>query len=433
MSTETTDMPAWPLIRGRTAWLAGVNWVPVPAHLSKNIKRLARRKGADRFVTYCYQTPAGTEYVAGLASMADFGAPGQRVNVIGALALRVTPALGRAGYAIISLAPGVYTFVGVVDGVLMNDIVGDAPAMIQARETFLRFNAEPDGGWRCYAPPEFGVAGSSLFDLDTVLTAKKPAASARFQAVSDKKPLMGVIALAAVLFGSYYGWQLYADNQQNLRMQAARQAFLQAQAAATQITSPWETEPSVRVFVAACVQGWQTLPLSLAGWLLSEAECKRIDGKKGVIRAAYAKPDGGTLGDFSLRVHQHFSGHYVPFFNAPGAGDRGGYTQPVVWATREDKRPLPSADTQVQRLTTFAQQTRLTFAFTEENSRLTDDAGAETLLPWRVFTLSLKTDIPPALLFSDLDDTGVRLHAIKLSLQQGRLTYQTEGKFYARP
>lgn len=106
--------------------------------------------------------------------------------------------------------------------------------------------------------------------------------------------------------------------------------------------------------------------------------------------------------------------------------------QPVELLASNDNRPLPSADIQVQRMTTFAQQNGLQYSFAEDNNRIVSEYGVETLLPWRVFTMSLKTDIPPTLLFTGLDDTGVRLSVIKLSLQQGRLTYQIEGKFYAK-
>lgn len=437
MGAVQDNANVWPLVRGKTAYLAGVNWVPVSARYRKNIKGLARRQGADRVVTYFYQNQdAGRDYVAGLINLADLGQPVQAVKGIYALALMVIPALERAGYAIIRLAPDVYTFIGCVDGVLMNDVVGDKSAMEQAQQTFLQFNPEPETGWRCYAPPEFGLEGCSVFDLDSLLAVKKLPASARFQSVSAKKPLTWVIVLALALCGSYYGYRLYADHEEALRLKAAHEAYLQAQQAAqeaaTQVTAPWENAPGVKSFVAACSARWQSAPLSLAGWLFSEAECAQMKGSQGRIRLAYTKPEGGTVGDFAFRVKRYFDGEYTPFFNVPGPGDLGGFTQPVELLASRDNRPLPSADIQVQRMTTFAQQTRLQFTFAEENNRITNDVGVETLLPWRVFTMSLKTDIPPTLLFSGLDDTGVRLSAIKLSLQQGRLTYQIEGKFYAK-
>ncbi|AYB50013.1 hypothetical protein CJJ19_11210 (plasmid) [Candidatus Williamhamiltonella defendens] len=36
------------------------------------------------------------------------------------------------------------------------------------------------------------------------------------------------------------------------------------------------------------------------------------------------------------------------------------------------------------------------------------------------------------MLFDELDDLGLRLHVITLTLSQGRLSYRMEGKLYAQ-
>lgn len=437
MSSVQDNANVWPIIRGKTAYLAGVNWVPVSTRYRKNIKGLARRLGADRVVTYFYQNQgAGREYVAGLINLAELTPAVQAVKGVYALALMVIPILEGAGYAIIRLAPDIYTFVGCVDGVLMNDVVGDKSAMEQAQHTFLQFNLEPESGWKCYAPPEFGLAGCSIFDLDRLLEIKKLPASARFYSVSAKKPLASFIILVLVLCSSYYGYCLYADREETLRLNVAREAYIQAQEAAhreaTKGEEPWKKSPSVKSFIAGCSAHWGLAPLSIGGWIFSEAECAQMMGSQARIRLAYTKPQGGNVGDFTVRCRRYFIGEYKPFFNVPGPGDVGGITQPIEMLASNDNRPLPSADIQVQRMTMFAQQTHLQYSFEEDNNRMVSESGVETLLPWRVFTMSLKTDISPTLLFSGLDDTGVRLSAIKLSLQQGRLTYQIEGRFYAQ-
>jgi hypothetical protein len=427
METLTDKNRAWPLLRGKVAFLAGVNWEPVPARHKRNIKGLARRRGAHSFVTYSYlNQDAVQEYVTGLANSADIDVSRQSVKTFYALALMVVPALEPSGYAIIPLAPDVYSFVGCINGVLMNDIVGDKPAIDQALNTFIQFNPEPDSGWRCYAPTEFCLEGSSVFDLDGILTAKKLPASARFQRVSTRKPVIAMMALALVLLGGYFGYRHYEEKQLALQLNAQHEAFLQAQNNTPVITPPWVTEPGVKTFVAACAAHWQSTPLSLAGWLFSEADCR-----DGMIRFAYAKPEGGTVGDFVARANRVFNGEHPPYFNIPGPGDVGGYTQTVQIPAANDDTPLYSRDIQVQRMTTFAQQTRLGFTFTEESNVITQD-GEETVLPWRVFSMTLKTDIPPTVLFSDMDETGVRVSAIKVALGQGRLMYQIEGKFYAQ-
>lgn len=437
MSSIQENANVWPIIRGNTVYLAGVNWVPVSTRYRKNIKGLARRLGADRVVTYFYQNQgAGREYVAGLVNLAKLTQSPQAAKGVYALALMVTPVLERAGYAIIRLAPDVYTFIGCVDGVLMNDIVGDKSVMELAQHTFLQFNPMPETGWQCYAPPEFGLEGCSVFDLDRLLELKKLPVSARFQSVSAEKSITGFIVFVLVLCGSYYGYRLYAKHEETLRLNVAHEAYLQAQKSVQsetmQVMEPWKNSPGVENFVSACSAHWQSARLSIGGWLFIEAECVQMMGSQAHIRLAYTKPEGGNVGDFAVGIRRYFNGEYRPFYNTPGPGDVGGFMQPVELLASNDNRPLPSADIQVQRMTTFAQQNGLQYSFAEDNNRIVSEYGVETLLPWRVFTMSLKTDIPPTLLFTGLDDTGVRLSVIKLSLQQGRLTYQIEGKFYAK-
>lgn len=422
-----TDTNRALILRGKTAFLAGVGWEPVPARHSRKIRGLARRRGAYSFVSYSYQNQDGVrEYVAGLASITDLGEARQSVNAVYALALLVVPELEASGYAIIPLAPNVYSFIGCINGVLMNDIAGDRLAIEQALKTFIEFNPEPEAGWRCYAPADFGLEGSSVFDLESLLRVKKLPASARFKSVSTKKPMMAMVGVAIAMLAGYYGYQHYAEKEAALKLKAQHEAFLQEQPRIPVIVPPWESEPGVRVFVASCAAHWQAIPISLAGWLFNEAECR-----DGAIRFAYTKPDGGTVGDFVSRVNRVFNGQYPPYFNIPGPGDTGGFTQTVEIPAGDDKTPLYTSDIQIQRMTTFAQQTRLDFNFTEESNVITQD-GEETLLPWRIFSMTLKTDIPPTILFRELDDTGVRVSAIKVGLSQGRLMYQIEGKFYAK-
>lgn len=422
-----TDKTHAVILRGKTAFLAGVNWEPAPTRHSRKIRGLARRRGAHSFATYSYQNQDGIrEYVAGLVSVTELGEARQSANAVYALALLVVPELEPSGYAIIPLAPNVYTFIGCINGVLMNDVTGDRLAIEQALKTFIEFNPEPDAGWRCYAPVDFGLNSSSAFDLESLLGTKRLPAAARFQSVSTKKPMMAMIGLALSILAAYYAYQQYAEKEAAQQLKAQHEAFMQEQPVSPVIMPPWESEPGVKVFVAACAARWQATPLSLAGWLFNEAECR-----DGSIRFAYSKPDGGTVGDFVARANDVFSGEYLPYFNIPGPGDVGGFTQQVEIPAGDDKTPLYASDIQIQRLTTFAQQTRLEFNFTEESNVITQD-GEETILPWRVFSLTFKTDIPPTILFRELDETGVRVNAIKVGLSQGRLMYQIEGKFYAK-
>lgn len=75
---------------------------------------------------------------------------------------------------------------------------------------------------------------------------------------------------------------------------------------------------------------------------------------------------------------------------------------------------------------------RLPINLQEDDNCQVSANDEELIFPWRSFSFSLETAIPPTLLFDELDDLGLRLHVITITLNQGRLRYQMEGKLYAK-
>ncbi len=75
---------------------------------------------------------------------------------------------------------------------------------------------------------------------------------------------------------------------------------------------------------------------------------------------------------------------------------------------------------------------RLPINLQEDGNRQVSANGEELILPWHSFSFSLETAIPPTLLFDELDDLGLLLHVITITLSQGRLNYRIEGKLYAK-
>lgn len=92
----------------------------------------------------------------------------------------------------------------------------------------------------------------------------------------------------------------------------------------------------------------------------------------------------------------------------------------------KDTRALPDRDSQIQRLTTFAQRMRLNLNLQEPEA--SNEALTST---WQRFPFTLETPITPILLFDALDDVGLRLQSLTIRLSQGRLLYQIEGALYA--
>lgn len=433
MNTELIDSPdnAVVLIRDTNAFIAGVNWKPVPARYRKNVRTMAQREGADRFVTYRYAGADGEQQlVAGMINQAMLAIP-KAVKKTWALGLLIAPVLAAGGYAILPLSDGRYHFVGCMNGFLISDVTGERESIEQSRITFTSFNKEPEQGWLCFLPDEWGIEGSRPFDLDSILNAPRFSASACFAPVSVRKPITWGLGTVLVLLALAYGWSTYRDHQAKIAIEAARKAHIAQEIAKRQkakVNPPWLQMPRVQVFINTCASHWQPVPLSVAGWVFTQARCS-ADG----IRFAYRSAPGITVGDFSQRVKQIYGDNRQPYFNLPGTGNTGGFTEPLTFDPQgNEEEELPDADAQIQRIATFAQKSRLQFSFKEESSRFVDETGIETILPWHSYSYSLETAIPPTLLFDGFNDKGVRINTITLSLAQGRITYKIDGIFYAK-
>lgn len=153
--TTTPLFTATPMVRGRRVFLAGIDWLPVTLRAGKNVKSEARRRGADRVVSYRYRdSQKNPQWVMGLINWAALTLlKGCKDGY--ALALLIVRQLKGSGYAIIALDNTRYGFVSSIDGVLINDMVGDKAAIAQAQKNFCQFNREPEGGWhrnRCKPP-----------------------------------------------------------------------------------------------------------------------------------------------------------------------------------------------------------------------------------------------------------------------------------------
>lgn len=84
--------------------------------------------------------------------------------------LLIARQLKGSGYGyIIALDKTQYGFVSSIDGVLINDVVGDKTARAQTQKNFFQFNREPEGGWQIFVPAEWDIPDSQPFDLDGLL------------------------------------------------------------------------------------------------------------------------------------------------------------------------------------------------------------------------------------------------------------------------
>ncbi|AYB49981.1 hypothetical protein CJJ19_11220 (plasmid) [Candidatus Williamhamiltonella defendens] len=155
--TTIPGLAATSMVRGRRVFLAGIDWLPVTLRAGKNVKSEARRQGADRVVSYRYRDrQKHPQWVMGLVNWSALALPKGCKDGY-ALALLIVPQLKGSGYAIIAIDRTHYGFVSSIDGVLINDLVGDKATIVQTQKNFLQFNPEPEGAGRC-SPRQNGAS-----------------------------------------------------------------------------------------------------------------------------------------------------------------------------------------------------------------------------------------------------------------------------------
>lgn len=418
---KKTQFAITPILRGNTVFVAGIDWVPVPLRAFKKPKAQARRRGATHVVSYRYRDrEKNLKVLLGMMNWRALHLP-KSVKEGFALSLLIVQKLKTSGFVIIGIDEKSSLFVSFLEGVLTNDVVGDRHTIEKMQKNFLQLNSEPETGWQIFAPEDWQIPNSAPFDLDAFIRKGGFPASARFKTTSRRGVFLGITALLILLATVHWGFRSYQAQKAALHQAEIRKTLLAQQQAQSTSTTPWQEMPRVKAFIQRCGAQWQALPLSLAGWRFTEAQCSQ----DGTIRFAYTRVPGATVGDFAERVKQHFP-KSQPYFNLPQEGDIGGFSQPVKFQMVKDTRALPDRDSQIQRLTTFAQRMRLNLNLQEPEA--SNEALTST---WQRFPFTLETPITPILLFDALDDVGLRLQSLTIRLSQGRLLYRIEGALYA--
>lgn len=436
MKKETVDTFSYfPIYEKKHVYLAGLEWVEIKTRKKSEIRAKARRHDADYQVNISFLDPEGErKYAVGLANVSDNQIKPSKFKGIYSLALIAAKKIGKNGFAVLKLEPDTFWFVACVNGVVMADSVNDKDTLLQSMNTFIEFNTEPYEGWVKYAPDDFGIEDSKPLEISDVLPKGSLDKEARLTPISNKKTVLLIVAFVLLALIVHFAYQKYGEYQEAKRIKAVHDAIeleQKRQSLADQVVKPWSNEPTISNFVTTCAVNWKNAPISIAGWLFSDAECGKGENGESHIRFAYLKPDGGTVADFVLRLNYLFKNEVKPIFNIPGSADIGGFSKKLKMSGQLKSEELPDKDYQLQRLTTFAQQMKLGFSLEQDNTS-SSNTNADALLPWQTYTVAIKTDIPPTLLFQNFDDTGVRFNKIKLSLSHGRITYTVEGKIYAK-
>lgn len=433
MTSEMAPASAISIVpAGNITLVAGVQWQWVSARGRRRMRIEAR----DQLASYWLALPAGTadDPATWLGCLADdaFGLPkGKRPASLAAAVLGSVPA---DCWGIFLLPGGKYWFMAVTGGhpSPYGDVTGDAATALRAAEQFCATAPAPSTGWTVFDPDTLLDQPDARRDpLDALIPANVPPRALLHKTDSrtaSRLFLLGVVCAAAAWYGHHW-----LDVREKTKHDAWVQAELirareEAALKPASLSKPWGGQPDFSGMLSACVQKWRQAPLSIAGWVFSLASCEAT----GQLTLHYALPDGGTVGDFATRLPQLYGPGTAVVFNMPGPSDDASFKEQVLFDAAPAETLLPG-DEQLRRMTSYAQRLRSSLRFSEP-VLLTQTVGQDQIpLPWKRYSFTFITDIPPDRLFdaSRFPGNGLRLSSVKAELHSSRLTYTLEGMLYA--
>lgn len=433
MTSELMPAPAVGVVpAGKAVLVAGLHWQWVPARGRRRMRIEAR----DQLATHWLSLPAGTpdEPAAWLGCLAEGTSELPKGKRPASLAIALMENVPADCWGVFLLPGGQWWFMAMTGGhpSPYGDITGDVATVTRAAELFRDSTPAPAAGWTVFDPETLlDVPAARRDTLVSLLPANVPARARLVKTDSrtaSRLMLLGVVCVAAAWYGNHW---------LEVRKKAEHDAWVQAEltraraAAALKpasLSRPWGGQPDFSGMLRACVKQWRQAPLSIAGWVFSQATCDVA----GQMTLHYALPDGGTVGDFAARLPQLYGPGLQAIFNMPGPSDDASFRESVRFSPSPAEELLPG-DEQLRRMTSYAQRLRANLRFSEPVV-LQQTVGQDRIpLPWKRYSFTFITDIPPDRLFdaSRFPGNGLRLSSVKAELHSSRLTYTLEGMLYA--
>lgn len=249
----------------------------------------------------------------------------------------------------------------------------------------------------------------------------------RLRPVSRQKQQSWLLGLILLALAGGYTWHYVAQQQEAERLHALKALRDKRKAARHKtipVSRPWLTQSRPADFIGACVGQWKTLPLAIEGWTLNLAECgPRDTSGDRILMTRYARGNHGTVAGFLERLPHYYP--VTPEFDIPGAGSTAQFVLPVpVEPARHQDKLIPEKRL-LQWLVNYAQRLDATVTIQPL------PVGEKIPLPWRQFTWTLKTDIPPEHLFTGDIPDGFRVSKVSFARSPGRIHYVLNGDLYA--
>lgn len=420
------------LLSGKYAFVAGLHWQWVPAQGRRRMRIEAR----DQLASHWVALPAGTadDPATWLGWLGDDSPDLPKGKPAVSLAAAVIGSVPSDCWGVFMLPDGQWWFLAVTGGQPSpyGDVTGDAAAVTRASERFLATVPTPVAGWVIFDPDSLLIEPGVRREALTALLPVSVPARARLQK-TDSRMAQHLTLVAVLLGAAVWGGNHWLQASKKATHDAWVQAELsRARAAAAakpaSLVRPWANQPDFPGMLTACVHQWRQAPLSIAGWVFRQVTCEA----SGQLTLHYQLPDGGTVGDFAARLPELYGESVQATFNMPGPSDDASFREVVHFTTAPTETLLPG-DEQLRRMTSYAQRLRANLRFSPPIA-LTQLVGKESIpLPWKRYSFSFITDIPPDRLFdaSRFPGNGLRLRSVKAELRGSRITYTLEGMLYA--
>lgn len=432
MKQQTT----YTLQDGSTWLVAGLHWQYLPLRGRRSMRLRAKEAHATHWAALPTGDGQAQGTLLGTVTLTDKTRRKGGRHRLASMALAVLPALPEACYGVFPLPDGQYWFVAVSDGMLspFGDIVGDDAAIRIAVSNFLQITSEPPAGWTIYAPsgffPEQGTEDKAL----STLTDNKVGLRRARLSKTHNPQMLWLWGIAVVALGvGYTGYSTWQTHQEEARIAAAQAALMARQQLEQQAPAdnlkPWATQPRFPPMLSACSSVWKDAQISIAGWVFNTATCDAY----GKITLHYTLPNGGTVGDFALRLPVLYGADIQPVFNIPGSADDASFALSVSLSPPEHPEALLPGSQQIQHLTSYAQRINARLRLSEMDASTQLTQGDVQSLPWRTYSFTFITDIPPDRLFAPtrFNSSGIRASSITTTLKNNRLEYTIEGLLYA--
>ncbi|MDR6680236.1 type 4b pilus protein PilO2 [Pseudomonas oryzihabitans] len=337
-----------------------------------------------------------------------------------------------------------YALVAVIDGAVIPgyDLVGSASEIqrkvAQLESRSLTFD-------ETYLPIEFGLGGTPL-NIEELLQpgnlksdyALKPLAFGLNKGEWIRVGAFGLLVVAAIV--GYGQWQAHKRDQLRLAAlaaEAARQAELQAinerskeQQTIKALEHPWARRPGVPDFLLTCNGAIDKLPLSIAGWLFTSAQCDGV-----LLSTNYKREGNSTATGFITATHGHFADQPAFFDEGNGAALKLTFEPPLAG----DDELLPE-DPALAALTSWLHSQGLAPTIKEVPvvvpvpPAMPGQPAPPAPPPpdFKHFELTFNTAMPPAIVLKGVPSQGLRLREIKTLLQNDHLAWSVIGDLYVK-